>query len=125
MIATLRLAHARLRRARELEQSWEELPDEEKEPVRHEWNRLKAAIAALEGRLTYGARGFVREFRAASRGRDAPETAEPQPLGEAIEELGEAITAFRSALDRVPEGPEADRPPGGPSVGRGPHRVQE
>lgn len=98
---TVRVANARIRSARELESRWNALGPEGQEEARAEWENLKAAMAAVRGRMEHGPRGFAREFKAAYRGEDTEEQAAPRSIGELVRELNAASTALREKLDAV------------------------
>ena len=100
-VATARTAQRHLRTARELEQRWEQLTPEQRAEVRVELDAMRKVGAAVQHRLTYGARGFVGEFKAAKDGKPSPEIDEGRPLAESVVDLARAINAVRAALQRA------------------------
>jgi hypothetical protein len=98
---TARTANARIRMARDLEARWKALPREAQEEARTEWTNVKAASAALRGRLEAGPRGFVREFNAGLKGEDSEPAPEHRPLPVLMIELHSATTALRDKLNAV------------------------
>jgi hypothetical protein len=100
-VATARTAQRHLRTVRDLEQRWEALTPEQRAELRGEVDAMRRVAAAVQFRLTYGARGFVNEFKAAKDGRPAPEIDEGRPLAESVADLARAIQAVRAALQRA------------------------
>jgi len=97
--ATLaRTAHRHLQTARELEARWADLAPEQQDAVRAELGAVHTAAAAVRFKLTYGARGFAQEFKAARDGVTAEPIDEGKPLGESVKELSRATRAMAAAL---------------------------
>lgn len=96
--ALVRRAHAQLQTAQELRARWDALDPQAQEAARAERDRTVVAAQAVRDRLTYGVRGFGREFNAARKGEDST-LEEPESLPKVVKELGSAVLALRAALD--------------------------
>lgn len=112
--ALARKAHRHLSTARELEARWAALAPEHQDAVRAELGAMRQAAQDVRFKLSYGARGFAQEFRAARDGVEPGQIAEGKPLSESVKELGRAtrsVTVALQAADPPVEAEATARPP--------------